>query len=606
MRRRHRMPFGAEVLDEGGVRFSLWAPKAKDVKVKLDGQRSLSMLRSGNGWYELATDRAGAGSRYQFQIDGELSVPDPASRFQPEDIHAPSEVIDPREFEWNDDGWKGRPWEEAVLYELHTGTFTPKGTFAAVQERLDYLVDLGITAVELMPVSDFPGRRNWGYDGVLPFAPDSSYGTPDDLKSLVQSAHQKGLMIFLDVVYNHFGPDGNYLRSYAPEFFSSRHSTPWGEGINFDGAGSEVVRDFFVHNALYWLEEYHFDGLRLDAVHAILDDSRPQILTELAETVRQKLGHGREIHLVLENGDNAAHFLERDQHRRARYFDAQWDDDIHHAFHVLVTGESDGYYCDYAGDPIRQLGRCLAEGFAFQGEFSPFHQSTRGEPSADLPLSAFVSFLQNHDQVGNRAFGDRLVQLASPEAVQAVTAILLLAPLCPLIFMGEEFGAATPFQFFCDFSGDLARAVTDGRRNEFAHFSQFSSPEMRSRIPDPNDEATFQRSKLDWCSRKQHEHAKWLDLYRGLLKIRQSAVVPLLRDRAKPETTVELGTGRSLAVDWKFKAGQLSMRANLGADASTGLPPADGHTIFASHEKLVTELKQGTMAPWSVMWSVKS
>ncbi len=309
----------------------------------------------------------GPGSRYRFRIDGDLLVPDPASRFQPESVDGPSEVIDPRAFEWADQGWRGRAWEEAILYELHVGAFTERGDFAGVAQRLDHLVALGVTAVELMPVAECPGEFNWGYDGVYPFAPERCYGRPEDLKALVEAAHARGLMLLLDVVYNHFGPQGNHLPRYAEPFFTKRHRTPWGAAIDFEGEQSRTVRDFFIHNALYWLEEYHFDGLRLDAVHAIHDSSKPDILTELAEAVHERLGH-REVHLVLENDRNEARRLERDAQGRAPLYSAQWNDDIHHTLHVLLTGERKGYYADYAERPIRQLGRCLATGFAYQGE----------------------------------------------------------------------------------------------------------------------------------------------------------------------------------------------------------------------------------------------
>jgi maltooligosyltrehalose trehalohydrolase len=308
------MPFGAEVLEDGGVRFRLWAPAMQSVDlclVRETAERCLAMTGTGDGWLERVTHDAGPGSLYHYRIDGDRQVPDRASRFQPRDVHGPSQVVNPVSFDWDDEAWQGRPWEEAVVYELHVGTFSPEGTFRGVAERLDYLADLGITAIELMPVADFPGERNWGYDGVLPFARDATYGGSADLKALVQAAHRKGLMVFLDVVYNHFGPKGNYLHRYAPRFFTERHQTPWGDGINFDGEGSRVVRDFFIHNALYWLEEYRFDGLRLDAVHAIADDSEPDILTELAQTVHTGPGKERQIHLVLENDHNAAHYLER-------------------------------------------------------------------------------------------------------------------------------------------------------------------------------------------------------------------------------------------------------------------------------------------------------
>jgi maltooligosyltrehalose trehalohydrolase len=366
-----RMPFGAEVLDDGSVRFRLWAPAA--VRVDLcpgfGGQERLLEMKAGaDGWLERVTREARPGELYRYRINGDQEVPDPASRYPPRDVHGPSQVVDPAIFAWEDDTWQGRPWDEAVFCELHVGTFSPEGTFRGVAERLDYLSDLGITAIELMPVADFPGERNWGYDGVLPFAPAATYGGPADLKALVQAAHRKGLMVFLDVVYNHFGPEGNYLHLSAPTFFTGRHQTPWGDGINFDGEGSRVVRDFFIHNALYWLEEYRFDGLRLDAVHAIAGDSKPDILVELAEAVTNGPGRKRQIHLVLENDHNAAHYLERRADRAPRWYAAPWNDDFHHAAHLLATGESDGYYLDYRDRPAVKLAHCLVEGFAYQGD----------------------------------------------------------------------------------------------------------------------------------------------------------------------------------------------------------------------------------------------
>jgi len=604
MDRSHSMPFGAELQADGSTRFRLWAPAAKHIELILledHGRSALSLKCLPGGWFELETNAAKAGSLYRFRIDGKTEVPDPASRFQPQDVHGPSEVIDPNGFDWRDAHWRGRAWEETVIYELHVGTFTPEGSFRGVEEKLDYLKELGITAIELMPVADFPGSRNWGYDGVLPYAPDSSYGRPDDLKRLVQSAHGKGLMIFLDVVYNHFGPVGNYLHLYSPQFFTDRHHTPWGDAINFDGPNSHVVREFFIHNALYWLEEYHFDGLRLDAVHAILDDSNPDILTELAKVVRQRLGKERSIHLVLENADNSSRYLQRDANRKVQLYNAQWNDDLHHAAHVVVTGESDGYYSDYVKDPVKHLCRCLTEGFAYQGEYSEFHSSVRGEPSAKLPPTAFVSFLQNHDQIGNRAFGERILQLAQAQAVKAAMEILLLAPEPPLMFMGEEFAADSPFLFFCDFQGDLAAAVTNGRRNEFARFAKFSSAEIRDSIPDPNAKATFQKSKLDWESISNPAHDQWLKLYRKLLYIRQKTVVPLLSQTSKSRCQTFNCIGRRLAVDWSFANGaQLELRANLGYTPIERLP-ASGRPFYATNSEEVS----GTQFPaWSVVWSL--
>jgi maltooligosyltrehalose trehalohydrolase len=605
MKRAHSMPFGAELSEDGTVRFRLWAPKAKRVELCLESPATeqYPLTQLDDGWFELVTPAARAGTRYRFLIDGDIKVPDPASRFQPLDVHGPSEVIDPRSFDWNDEHWRGRSWEEVVIYELHVGTFTPEGTFQAVEKRLDYLRDLGVTAIELMPIADFPGRRNWGYDGVLLYAPDSCYGRPEDLKRLVQAAHERGLVVFLDVVYNHFGPDGNYLSVYSPQFFTNRHHTPWGDAINFDGPESRVVRDFFIHNALYWLEEYHLDGLRLDAVHAIADDSRPDIITELAEVVRQRINGERVVHLMLENADNAAHYLGRDHEGRVTLYDAQWNDDIHHALHVLITGEHDGYYSDYAHEPLRHLCRCLSEGFAYQGEHSEFHGAQRGEPSRALPPSAFISFLQNHDQVGNRAFGERIVQLAPGAALRAAMEILLLAPSPPLLFMGEEFGAATPFLFFCDFRGELASAVTNGRRNEFARFAKFSSMDTREKIPNPNAEETYHESKLDWTSLGREPHSTWLKLYKNLLSIRQRKVVPHFRGLAKASAGRCSDEKLILSIDWTLSDNTLlQLRANLGSAPSSTAGLHSGDEIYSSNPAACRGLGEGNLPPWSVVW----
>jgi malto-oligosyltrehalose trehalohydrolase len=603
------MPFGAEVQPDGSVRFRLWAPAAKSVALSLEGVKTspLPLTPAGQGWFELTTSEAHAGSLYRFEIDGKTLVPDPASRFQPQDVQGPSEVIDPSAFPWNDHEWRGRTWEQAVIYELHVGTFTAEGTFRGVEQRLDYLRDLGVTAIELMPLSDFSGSRNWGYDGVLPFAPDSSYGRPEDLKHLIQSAHAKGLMVLLDVVYNHFGPEGNYLHLYAPQFFTDRHKTPWGDAVNFDGPESRTVRDFFIQNALYWLEEYHFDGLRLDAVHAIVDDSKPHILTELSTAVRDCFGEQRFVHLILENGDNIARYLQRDTNGAIRLYDAQWNDDIHHALHVLLTGESDGYYSNYVQDPMRHLCRCLREGFAFQGEYSEYHASHRGEPSADLPPSAFVSFLQNHDQVGNRAFGERIGQLADRKALKAAMEILLLAPSPPLLFMGEEFAADTPFLYFCDFHGDLAAAVTQGRRSEFARFSKFSSADVRRSIPDPNSEHTFLKSKLDWNSRLSDPHSDWLCFYRELLSLRHRVIVPRIGNTRGSRCDVSNTHNRHLSIDWFFEDGaQLELRANLGSATDLKIPRLSGTPFYSTNAEAAAAIVHGHLPGWSVVWSLRT
>jgi malto-oligosyltrehalose trehalohydrolase len=617
------MPFGAELDDAGAVRFRLWAPAAEQVAVEIAGTGQqgalLALMPQPDGWFALTTDAAGPGSRYRFRIDGPRTsgtpvVPDPAARFQPGDVHGFSEVIDPAAFAWNDQGpgadWRGLPWETAVLYELHLGCFSPEGTFAGAARRLPQLADLGVTAVELMPVAAFPGSRNWGYDGVLPFAPDASYGRPEDLKALIEQAHGFGLMVFLDVVYNHFGPEGNYLHLYAPQFFTERHQTPWGAGINFDGEQSATVREFFVHNALYWLEEYRFDGLRLDAAHAIADDSETHILAQLADAVAAGPGRERQVHLVLENDANEAHRLRRVGAGPVRYV-AQWNDDFHHAAHVLLTGERDGYYADYADTPVRHLGRCLAEGFAYQGENSEFRNgSPRGEASRELPPTAFVHLLQNHDQVGNRAFGERLHQLTSPDALRAASALLLLAPSPPLLFMGQELAADSPFLFFCDFDPDLADAVTRGRRREFARFARFADEAAQQAIPDPNDPSTFARSRLDWSALDTPQHRRWRDFHRDLLALRRTEIVPRLAGIAGHAGAYTVVGETGLMVRWQLGDGSgLSLAANLGDDELrhpdlaallTCVSPL--RVLHLQPASATPALAEGRLPPWTVGW----
>ncbi len=608
------MPYGAQIAEKG-VRFRLWAPGCERVALCVphhdlaQHERVLPMDARGDGWFELVTSRASAGTHYHFEVNGGLRVPDPASRFNPDDVHGASEVIDPADFDWRDAAWRGRPWEEAVIYELHVGTFSPEGIFAGVTERLDYLAELGVTAIELMPVADFPGARNWGYDGVLPYAPDSRYGRPDDLKALIQAAHAKGLMVLLDVVYNHFGPEGNYLHVYAKEFFTESHHTPWGAAINFDGPRNRNVREFFIHNALYWLHEYHFDGLRLDAVHAIIDGSEPHILTELAERVHASIGRERQVHLILENDANEARYLGRGPHIAqyavpyVTWYAAQWNDDIHHALHVLATGETDGYYVDYADEPIRHLGRCLAEGFAYQGEASAYRShAERGETSAHLPPQAFVSFLQCHDQVGNRAFGERITHIAPEPTVRAAAAIYLLAPGIPMLFMGEEFAAKSPFQFFCDFGDELRAAVTQGRRREFARFARFADPATQATIPDPNATEAFLISKLDWDSLRNEAQAGWLAYYRSLLKLRRDVIMPRLCGMTGHSAKFEVLAPGGLRVQWHLGDGStLRLLANFSREEIRAAAPA-GQAIFASS----AETAKGMLNPWSVVWTLEN
>lgn len=597
VRRRRAIPFGAEITDHG-VRFRLWAPRCHRIDLKIETEPlPRPMTAAGGGWHELLVPQAGAGTLYRFRLPGGLDVPDPASRHQPSDVHGPSEVIDPGAYVWGDAGWRARPWEECIVYELHVGAFTPEGTFSAAAARLDFLRDLGITAIELMPVAEFPGRWSWGYDGVLPFAPDASYGRPEDLKALIDAAHRRGIAMLLDVVYNHFGPDGNYLPSYAP-VFTERHQTPWGAAINFDGEGSKTVRELVVENALYWIEEFNFDGLRLDAVHAILDDSPEPILEEIARRVRQAAG-GRQVHLVLENLHNEASLLRRDQDRAPAAFTAQWNDDLHHALHTAASGERAGYYRDYAGD-TRKLGRALAEGFAFQGEIMEYLGKPRGEPSAGLPPTAFVGFIQNHDQVGNRAFGERLTAIAAGPAVRAIAAIYLLAPQIPMIFMGEEWGADEPFAFFCDFGGALREAVRRGRLAEFAKFPEFRDPDRQRRIPDPAARGTFLSAKLDWAAAERVPHAQWLAFYRALLALRRKEIIPRLKGIAGNCGQYKAVAGGAVLVRWTLGDGsRLRLAANLSAVPRDGFGIATGRQLYA-----IGSVEGGRLGAWSVVWSL--
>jgi maltooligosyltrehalose trehalohydrolase len=593
------MPYGAEITSDG-VRFALWAPTAGDVSLVLDNVE-LPLNADKDGWYRVVSADARPGSRYGYRIDGNLTVPDPASRFQPDDVHGLSLVLDPQSYEWSDTSWTGRPWEETVLYEVHVGTATPEGTYAGLMSKLDSLRDLGVTAIELMPIGEFPGRRNWGYDGVLPYAPDAAYGSPEDLKRLIEHAHELGLMVFLDVVYNHFGPSGNYLHAYAKTFFTERHPTPWGAGINVDGEGSRPVRDFFFHNALYWLEEYHFDGLRFDAVHAIADDGKPHFIEELANRIRQAIPD-RHIHLVLENEANQARWLDRDDRRAPKLHTAQWADDIHNSWHALLTGENEGYYEDYANKPLQHLGRALAEGFAYQGDPSPHKDGViRGEPSAHLTPTAFVAFLQNHDQVGNRAFGERLSRLIPPERLALAQAIFLLSPQIPLLFMGEEWAASTPFQFFVDFESepDLAKAVRDGRRGEFKRFKAFSDPEMSQKIPDPTDRNTFEHSKIDWSEIDRSPHREVLSQTRHLLDLRRTEIVPLLKSEYRG-SHYTISPDKVLDVTWRFSQGTLRLLANFGDSTISAPSDMDGQVLWSSPD-LDLSGKGLLLPPWSTI-----
>ncbi len=570
-------------LTSDSVAFRLWAPAAKRADVLLDGTTH-EMQRESEGWFTREVAGIGAGARYRFLIDGETEVPDPASAFQPEDITGPSEVIDHRGYNWRASDWRGRPWEDAVFLETHIGTFTPEGTCRAMIGQLDHLVETGITALELMPVADFPGRWNWGYDGALWSAPDSSYGRPDDLKALIDEAHLRGLMVFLDVVYNHFGPEGNYLGLYAPSFFSATQ-TPWGNAIDYR---VPQVRQFAVENALHWLRTYRFDGLRLDAVHAI-ETAEDLLLRDISVAAGAfARSSGRHIHLVLENDDNRASLLDPFADPPAGKYRAQWNDDYHHAWHVLLTSEKFGYYQDYQ-PPLPHLVRALESGFAYQGEPSAHRDNAlRGEPSGNLPPAAFVNFIQNHDQIGNRALGDRLA--AHSAAIEAALAITLLVPMPPMMFMGEEWGATTPFPFFCDFQGDLAQAVRKGRRREYSEAYEAYGDD----VPDPIDQATFTSAKLDWQDLQSADGQRRYGLVRELLTVRRQHIVPHLRAASFGEASFE--PDGVLFASWMLDGHLLTLTANLSSEPSAKETPRGGHMIWG---------EPGVFAPWGVCWTME-
>jgi maltooligosyltrehalose trehalohydrolase len=583
-------PFGARVI-AGSVSFRLWAPAARQVDLVLDQPQP--MRRADDGWFSLDVNGLAAGVHYKFRIDGETDVPDPASSFQPDDVFGPSEVIDHASYQWKSAGWRGRPWEEAVLIETHVGTFTDEGTYRAVIERLDHLVDTGITALELMPIADFAGQRNWGYDGVLWYAPDGAYGRPEDLKALIDAAHQRGLMVFLDVVYNHFGPEGNFLHRYAPTFFTAA-ATPWGSVIDYS---LPEVRAFAVNSALSWLRDYRFDGLRFDAVnHIVTPPGGISMLHDLSIAAGKLAAEtGRHIHLVLENGDNIASLLDPAEAPPRGKFRAQWNDDYHHAFHVLLTGESQGYYGDYQRSPRGHIARALASGFVYQGEVAAFWGNRpRGEPSGALSPTAFVSFLQNHDQTGNRALGERLDSLADPKQIRAALAITLLAPMVPMLFMGEEWGSQRPFLFFCDFAGDLADAVRKGRRREY----DWAYARYGDSVPDPLDPTTFQACVLDWEARDAALGHDRLALVRGLLEVRRREIVPRLAGARHGDA--QATDDGLLTAHWQMGDGtSLRLAANLSAD-EIALHPDQmaGAAVWGS---------EGDRLPaWSVCWRLVS
>jgi maltooligosyltrehalose trehalohydrolase len=549
------MRVGANRLVDGSWEFLVWAPNARSVSLHLlrGGGELLEMASLARGYFRRTVENPAPGARYFFQLDGTRDLPDPASRYQPEGVHGPSEVVDLPHFQWTDQNWQGRTLERSIFYELHVGTYTAEGTFDALISRLPELADLGITTIELMPVAQFPGSRNWGYDGVYPFAPQNSYGGPESLQRFVNAAHEHSLSVALDVVYNHLGPEGNYLNAYGP-YFTDRYRTPWGQALNFDGAGSDEVRRFFIENALYWLEDYHFDALRLDAVHGIFDFSARHFLAELKCAVADLSKRlGRMIHCIAENDLNDSRLLHNHEHGGYN-LDAQWSDDFHHSVHRLLTGEDRGYYADFEG--IAPLASTLRDGWYYEGQYSHYRQRHHGNSPQGIAASKVVVCNQNHDQVGNRAAGERLSSLVNFEALKLAAGITLLSPFVPLLFMGEEYGETAPFQYFTSHGDpELVEAVRRGRREEFAAFGW----EQEKAVPDPQDESTFRRSRPDHSLRNEEPHRTLLRLYQNLIRTRREYD---LGDPA-PRSVREIGDSALLVLRQAERSQQL-MVFNFG------------------------------------------
>lgn len=592
--------WGAEYVRAGEVRVRLWAPLLESVTLRLDGE-NIPMDRQKDGWFELLASGIRPGTPYRFVLPDGLDVPDPAARAQgPGGINGPSLVVDPTTYRWRNTAWAGRPWEETVLYELHVGAFTPEGTFRAAAERLQHLADVGVTAIELMPVHQFPGERGWGYDPVLTYAPHHAYGTPDDMKMLIDTAHGLGLSVFLDVVFNHFGPEGNYLARYA-KFFHPERQTPWGAAIDFD---EKPVRDYFIESALTWLLEYNLDGLRFDAIHAIEDTSAVHFLDELAERVITTCVD-RPRRLVTEDNRNLVRFLERAPDGAVKAYTATWNDDLHHVSRVIATRETVGYLSDFSFDRWALFARALAQGFAFQGEVAGNNGGEpHGEPSGHLPPTAFVGFLQNHDQVGNRAFGNRMETACDPSMMRAMLTIVLLAPHIPMLFMGDEYGERRPFLYFSDYVEDLAEAIHRGRLEEASNFGEVPLHVLEpGDLPDPNSVAVFEASKLGWDALDSEDGTARRAFYRKLLELRRLHVAPGLAGPVAHAGRIREARDGTVAIDWRLNGRRLQLRANL----SRGLrhvPAYRGQVIHA--EPAATDIgEDGTMPAMSVVFALE-
>ncbi|HXE81289.1 MAG TPA: malto-oligosyltrehalose trehalohydrolase [Vicinamibacterales bacterium] len=579
-----------------GTAFCVWAPAARRVEVVISGNpdRIVRLTRDRDGYFSGFVEGARAGDRYRYRLDGSRLLPDPASRFQPEGVHGPSEIVDPSAFEWSDAAWRGIRREDLVIYELHIGTFTSEGTFAAARERLADLAALGVTAIEIMPVAEFPGSRNWGYDGADLFAPSRAYGRPDDLRRLVDTAHARGLAVILDVVYNHFGPEGAYHAAFAPEYFTGRHRTPWGNAINLDGPRSPHVRRFFIENALHWLREYHVDGFRLDATHALIDESPVHFIQELTAELRR---HRSNVIVTAEDERRLPELI-RPASRGGWDLDACWADDLHHQVRRLLTGDHEGYFARYSGTAA-DIATTIERGWFFRRTLDgrTLRADAPGAADETEPFSAFIVCLQNHDQVGNRAFGDRLHHTIDAAAFRAATALLLLAPETPLLFMGQEWAASSPFQYFTDHPEPLGWHVTEGRRAEFSAFSAFTDPEARTRIPDPQAASTFEVSRLRWEERSLPPHASALRLHQRLLQLRRthpalaathgaSSVAGRCVARALGEDTIAMrreGAGTAVVIVRLRGAGAVTVPPELSS------PAAPDHVALTTEEPAFAE-----------------
>lgn len=578
---------------DGGTRFRVWAPERRSVSVVIEraegGILRASLDAAGDGYFGGTVAGVAAGARYRYALDDEGPFPDPASRFQPDGVHGPSEVVDPAGFCWTDQEWPGLPIDALVIYELHVGAFTAEGTFRAAMDRLPYLRDLGVTAIELMPVADFPGSRNWGYDGAALFAPARCYGTPDDLRRLLDAAHRHGLAVLLDVVYNHVGPDGAYLFAFSPWYFTDRHPSPWGKSVNLDGPRATDTRAFLIENALHWIHEYHIDGLRLDATHAMRDDSAQPFLAELAARVHGGVS-GRQVAIIAEDDRNLAHLV-RPVEAGGYGLDAVWADDFHHEVRRALAGDHDGYYMDYSGT-VGDIATTIRQGWFFTGQHSTYAGHARGTDPSGIQPRRFVVCLQNHDQIGNRAFGERLHHQVDLAAVRAVTVLLLTLPQTPLLFMGQEWAASSPFLYFTDHHAELGRLVTEGRRREFARFAVFSDAGARERIPDPQSSSTFEVSKLRWAELAQEPHAGMARLHRALLELRLREPA-LLGAQTGPIVSEALGAD-----------GLVMLRASAGTTLAI-VVCLKGH---GTHDLAALPVLRGASAggPWHVLLTSES